>query len=737
MLNHRDNAPRSKIGAFLLRILRTLFFCLMVSAFAKVPQEESPARSQQIPSYQIEANLVIVDAIVRDKEGNLVGGLTREDFRVYEDNVLQEIITFSREDIPIGPPPEFTPGEDEAKKAKATVVNLGLNPDQPINKKDIQDKRLIILFFDLSSLGTEDLIRSVDAAREFVAERTGPQDLLAVAAYSSILQLVQDFTNDRELLIRTLEEIVPSDSGDAPIDDLGDEDISGDVFVPDDVQFNIFNTDRRLAALETLAKMYREFPERKSLVYFSSGVRTTGIENNAQIRSAIDNANRSNMSIYTVDSRGLVALPPGGGASQQGAGGRAMFTGAAVSRQRMSFSSSQETLTTLSHDTGGRSFQDVNDLGLVLKQVQEDSRIYYVLGYYSANKKQDGKYRRIRVEVTQSGLRIEHRPGYFASKSFDRLTQDERDLQLQQALSVERPFSDVPLILQADYFRKDDKTSFVPVSIELAGDGIRFEDKGEQSEANFEFLAQVLDPGGRVTGVARDTVRVRLPTETAEKVRSSGIFYSTAFQLRSGGYTLKFLVRDNGTGKLGTFEQPLNVPTIDGKTLATSSIVLGNRLTNAREDSSGVSHRGRVRGFIRKAAEEYDPLVMDDKRVVPSIGNVFLNRQTVYVYFQVYGAAMERQTQKPCIEISLMLLRDQTKILETETQIVQDWAGESRNANSKNSKGVAAVAISLPLKSLKKGTYVLQIHVRDVVADVNLFRRVPIVIEQPANKDKS
>src|SRR5437867_854948 len=206
-----------------------------------------------------------------------------------------------------------------------------------------------------------DLIREVTTAEGFVTKKATPHDLIAIATYSSTLQLVQDLTNDREVLLDTLKHMNPTEAGNATEDDLGDPDTSDDTFVPDDVQFNIFNTDRRLSALETVAKAYREFPERKSLIYFSSGMTTTGVENQSQIRSTVDVANQSNMSIYTVDSRGLQALPPGGGASRGGAGGRAMFTGDALARQTSSLSSSQETLTTLAHDTGGTAFQDTND----------------------------------------------------------------------------------------------------------------------------------------------------------------------------------------------------------------------------------------------------------------------------------------------------------------------------------------------------------------------------------------
>lgn len=755
------------------------FVCLLCGltpfVFSSSQQEQDSRQTsaqQKMSVFSVESAMVVVDVTVRDGKGKLVDDLKKEDFNIYEDNMPQNIVTFSSERVDIGPAAvvaDQSPGKTGAGQSKPpVVVNLALNPTAPIKKEDLADKRLVILFFDLSSLETENLVRSVDAACDFIAKQTGPQDLMAIATYSSTLSLVQDFTNDRDVLLKILREISSEESEASATETETSTESSDEVFVSDSVQFNVFNTDRRLSALETLAKMYREFPERKSLIYFSSGMTTTGVENNAQIRSTVDTANRSNMSIYAVDSQGLVALPPGGDASRGSAGGGA-FGGSGMMQQRNSLSSSQETLITLSHDTGGRSFSDSNDLSLAMKQVQADTNVYYVLGYFSSNSKEDGKYRKIRVESNRPGLKISHRPGYFAAKAFRQLTQQEKDLQLTQAMNVERPFVDVPLILEADYFRKDNSTNYVPISIEILGDGLQFEEKGENREGKFEFVAQAFDPKGRVTGIARDSVSVKLPAEKAEKLKAGGIFYSTGFQLRPGAHTLKFLVRDNVTGKLGSFEQPIDVPVFDLKKLAISSIVLANQLANARGDANAaVRHQGAMRKF-QQMAPAYDPLVMGNRKVVPSIGNVFLARQTVYVYFQVYGGAADPETKKPCIETDLMLIRDKTKILETKPQYIQEWTNErggfpammGRGAggmppgmdggpggmeppgrggmgpmggppgmqDSGQRKGESTVAISLPLKNLKQGTYTLQVHVRDAIADVNLFQRVPIVIQ--------
>lgn len=763
-------SPKSLLGS-----LACLACCLASFAAIQGSQDPVAVPERRRPVFSVEAAMVVVDITVRDRKGNLVENLTAQDFKIYEDGVPQSIVTFAAEKVPLGPPPEAPASGSAQASAAAAVVNLGLNPEKAVKRMDLSGKRLIILFFDLSSLDSEYLIRSVDAARDFLNTQTGPQDLLAIATYSSTLSLVQDFTNDRNLLLNILHSIASEESEQAAAGSAGESESesSDDTFIPDSVQFDIFNTDRRLAALETLAKMYREFPERKSLVYFSSGVSTTGIENNAQIRSTVDNANRSNMSIYTVDSRGLVALPPGGDASRPSPGA-GMLRGSSMAGQRSALSGSQETLSTLAQDTGGRAFTDLNDLTLAMKQVQADTHVYYVMGYYSANAKEDGKYRKIKVDLVRPGMKIDHRPGYFAAKAFNRLNQQERDLQLQQAMNVDRPFVDVPLILEADYFRKDDATVLVPISMVLDGDGLTFEEKGDAREARFEFVAQASDPKGKVTGVARDSVLVKLPAERAEKIKAGGIFYSTGFQLRPGSYRLRFLVRDNNTGKLGSFERPIEVPALHLKKLSLSSIVLGNQLVSTQaEAGSAVSHQGAMRKFQMRIPT-YDPLVMGDRKVVPSIGNVFLARQTVHVYFHVYGAAEDSQTHLPCIQTDLMLIRDNTKILETQPQYVQEWnqsggsmrlgqargglegggrggpggppegmrpemgggpggfgpgAGGPPGMQPEERKGEAAVAISLPLRSLQRGRYTLQVHVRDVIADTNLFHRIPLVIE--------
>src|SRR5262249_16486622 len=156
-------------------------------------------------------------------------------------------------------------------------------------------------------------------------------------------------------------------------------------FVADETEFNIFNTDQKLAAIERVARMLAALPEKKQLIYFNGGINKTGIDNQAQLEASINAAVKANLAIYPINARGLMADPPGGDASKAGARGAGAFNGSAYNSQRSTINDSQETLVTLAADTGGKAFMDSNDIELGIEQAQQQLRSYYILGYYTSN----------------------------------------------------------------------------------------------------------------------------------------------------------------------------------------------------------------------------------------------------------------------------------------------------------------------------------------------------------------
>src|SRR5204863_695423 len=153
----------------------------------------------------------------------------------------------------------------------------------------------------------------------------------------------------------------------------------------DSGEFNLFNTDRQLAALQTAVNMLKPLQEKKSLVYFASGLNLRGTDNQAQLRATVNAAVRANVSFYPVDARGLVAMAPMGDATRQSPGGIGAYSGATAMAQVTNFQRSQDSLYSLAADTGGKAMLDNNDLAAGHVQAQQAITSYYVIGYNSTN----------------------------------------------------------------------------------------------------------------------------------------------------------------------------------------------------------------------------------------------------------------------------------------------------------------------------------------------------------------
>src|SRR5213078_3846041 len=203
-----------------------------------------------------------------------------------------------------------------------------------------------------------------------------------------------DFTDDRNRLLSIIETMVVGEdqAWDESPDDASTSDV-GAAFGQDDSEFNIFNTDRQLSALQTAATMLGQLSEKKSLVYFASGLRLNGANNQAQLHATINAAIRAGVSFWPIDARGLVAQAPLGDATKGSPGNMGMYSGASALAVTNNFQQSQDTLYALAGDTGGRAMLDTNDLGSGIIAAEQAITSYYILGYYTTNTNLDGKLR--------------------------------------------------------------------------------------------------------------------------------------------------------------------------------------------------------------------------------------------------------------------------------------------------------------------------------------------------------
>ena len=376
--------------------------------------------------FRTTTNLVVLDVTARDRSGKEITGLTKNDFTILEDGKPQTISVFEFQKLEARPLPPLAPALTARPPAAPAAPAAPARP-QAITaaapgKVQYQDRRLMVMFFDFSSMPPADQLRAQKSALTFLESQMTSADMVSIMTFATKLEVKQDFTSDRDKLAEVIKAFKIGEASELAADtDNTDEETgedTGDAFLADESEFNIFNTDRKLAALESATKMLAALPEKKALVYFSSGIGKTGVENQSQIRSTINAAVRANVAFYPVDARGLVAMPPGGDASRASSRGSGIFTGGTQRQQQSRFQDQQETLVTLAADTGGKALLDTNDLGVGFVQAQKDIQSYYILGYYSSNEKLDGRYRRVQVKMASNPqAKLDYRGGYFAAEA--------------------------------------------------------------------------------------------------------------------------------------------------------------------------------------------------------------------------------------------------------------------------------------------------------------------------------
>ena len=241
----------------------------------------------------------------------------------------------------------------------------------------------------MTSMETDDILRAHDAARKFLKQQMTPADLVSVVVFSTRLAVLANFTNDRATLDKAIAQLVPGAASQianplyaaAQNGEYDVQEYTGAAYTPDETEFNVFNTDQKLAAVEGLANVLAGIPGRKALVEFTGGITQTGEENRAELRAVTDAANRADVSIYSIDARGMFATPPGGDVTTNAATGTSMFSGASVYHQTDQRENSRDTLATLSTDTGGKVFFDLGDLSDAFPKIQQDNSGYYLVGY--------------------------------------------------------------------------------------------------------------------------------------------------------------------------------------------------------------------------------------------------------------------------------------------------------------------------------------------------------------------
>ena len=700
---------------------------LLLQAAAPVMAQQSGQTGRNEARIQVTSELVLVNVVAHDKKGNLVRDLKKGDFTLLEDGKKQDISTFDFENVD----EPATAGAAEATVSGAAGPGTLLrSAKKAAPSLDARDRRLILLFFDFSAMDPEQIERSVDAAKKFVDTKMQPADLMALVSLATNMRVDLDFTDDKTKLLVALtaynsgqgQGFENGSSGSAE----GTAETSG-AFSADDTDFNTFSADRKLLALQSLMQALGRLPQKKSLIYFSNGISQSGVDNQSALRATTAAAVKANVSIYSLDIRGLQAFPPGGEAQSASLHGQSAYSGASVLNDLSGNTASQETLATLSSDTGGQAFFDSNDFSGVFSQVQKDSSAYYVLGFTSNNPLKDGKFRRLKVQVNRSDLKLDFRAGYYAGRDFEHLNRADRQQQLEDELDAQLPRVDVPLYAGAAYFRQDDAHYYLAVSLVIPGSQIPFVMEKDKDNATIDIIGEALGGGKLRVGQLRDTVK--LAVESTQQVRRKNVQYNTGFVLAPGSYHLKFVIRENQTGRMGSFETDVQIPDLRKMPLKMSSVVLSS-----------------LRAPVTTRKNGANPLVRDHMELVPNITHVFTPDQHLYLQYEVYeaakgknpapaaaasqnGTAKDAPAAKPPkdsirVFTSIEFLQGATKIYESKPVVANEVTAPERKA--------VIFQMDLPLQALKPGLYLCQVNVIDDVAGSFSFPRLPLLIREAA-----
>lgn len=637
----RIPVPASSLsGSLLDQAQKTLLFDPVFSA--QLAQSPAPGigggiggGDQARPAANPTSSLnrpVVETVVVRNAAGGIIEGLSKEDFAVTEDGNPQDISFF-----------EFQ-----------------------------KDRRLVVLYFDMTSMQTADRTRGFDAAQRFIGTQMSPADMVSVMRNAGAgAEVLQDFTADRGRLLSVVAKLAAGTTG-SP--NAG----------PADSSLPIPATEEQLVALRDAMNTLGGLKEKKTLIYFSSGLNLAGTDNQALLRAIVLDAQRAGVSVWPLDM--LSAAP-----AQLGAG--------------------PEVLNTLGSETGG-GVAPASDIAAAEKSITS----YYIVGYSSTNNVRDGKFRRVTITLNNyPEAKLDYRQGYFVAKDFGPPAADPqgKERQLQDAFLMDQPLTDLTLAAEVDYFRQNNAEYFAPITVKVPGSALVPAKNSGAQLTKIDFIGQVKDDFGTTIAQFRDVMEIRLADSTVAEVAKRPVTYTTGVTLLPGRYSIKILVRDDVTGRIGTYVNKFVIANLNKDTqLPISSVVLSSELI---DDATPATYTAGARPVPTQPFTS--PLAQAGKRMIPSVTRVFSSQSDMYVYLQAFEKGA---TTAAPLTARVAFYNGQTKVLETPGVTARDGL----DPKSK----MLPIRIDVGLGSLKPGEYVCQVTVVDPATQKSATWQTPVTV---------
>ena len=683
--------------------MRSSLSLVLLAALAQAPAP-APSPSQPPVTFKVEVNYVEIDANVVDERGVFVSTLTRDDFQILEDGKPQTLSAFSMVNIPMERP-------DPPLFAKAAIP-----PDVATNRTPF-DGRVFVLVIDDLHTRFNRTSRTRAGARQFVERFVGANDIVAVVNTSGFGKGMQDFTSNRQLALKAIDAAMggkAESSTQAALQDYymnagtpGAASNANAAFNEMQRYNNARNTLRTLRNIADYMSGMRG--RRKAVVFLSEGINynvVDAISNRyatdvqREIRELVAAATRANVNVYSVDPRGVTS----GMEDAIEIGGFTADPNLSATNLMNEMRLEHDSLRLVAEETGGFAVLNQNDFQTGFSRILEDNSNYYVLGYYPANDKRDGKFRNVQVKVLKPGLRVRARRGYVApvpAKKGDAAkdTPARTSPELREALDSPIPISGLTIRAFAAPFKGPGKNDAIAMAIEIEGAAMTFTQTPAGTFADdLEVTLFATDIDGKVKDGVRDVLNLGLKPQTHDMVRQGAFRIIRRLEVPPGKYQVRVGARESGAGRLGTVIIDLEAPDFSKGPLSMSGIAIASAYASRLPTASP------------------DPSVNEFKDVLPApptASREFPRNDALSIFAEVYDNAARTPHR---VEITAAVLADDGKVMLTTTD-------ERKSEELQGASGGYGYTTKIPLSNLAPGRYVLRISAKSLLGNSDVVTR--------------
>lgn len=606
-------------------LLSTCLLCASGTAQTAAPVQGQPLQQQQQSENEevvrITSALVQTDVVITDKDDRIVNDLKLSDFEVYENGKKQEIKFMEFVGIT---------GERRAEGARpgGAVPESARSVEREMTARDV--RRVVAFVVDDLTIPFADMPTVRQMLSDFVDNKMEQGDLVAIFRTVGGKGLLQQFTSDKQVLRRAISQLNVTTSYYSAFNNPDQPGLTKEDFQPlggneafelaevnNDLSKAVADETTRLtrgliglSTANSVIDSLREVPGRKSLIMVSGGVPVllktarlmnlqgvqgvpTGILDGvpsgmyiavSQVLNRLrDNAVRSGVVVNTMDPRGLTAQRPVAGFEQTpgqsalGPGNPGFGRGVSnleqtIVGQPLSADSEQLSLRALSDSTGGVSVINTDDFKAGLDKVLARSRGYYVLAY-TPSQKFDNKFRKLDVKVKRDGVRVFKYSGYFAredSRAAPRTKQEELLAAVRSPLAKR----DVDVSSNLSLRMTMPKGADLGINLLIDPKTLAFAQVEGKHNTTFDVVGFIYDEVGKLRGGFSETINASLSPENYEAALKTGLSYSANTQLPPGYYQLKAVVREEGSGNLGSVSRYVEVPDLTKGRLTMSSVFI-------------------------------------------------------------------------------------------------------------------------------------------------------------------